>query len=106
MSKYGKWQSIPRERVPWYPTVDTEKCIGCRMCVSACPFGSMSFDETQRKVLKCDLCDGDPTCVKFCQHNALQYLDAAEQSKLKQTAFAEKLSGIMQRLASAMTEQK
>ena len=26
--------------------------------------------------LKCDLCDGDPQCVKFCPTEALQLTDA------------------------------
>jgi len=35
------------------------------MCVTACPFGAMSFDSIGKKVIKCDLCDGDPQCVRF-----------------------------------------
>jgi Fe-S-cluster-containing hydrogenase component 2 len=76
------------------------------MCVAICPFGAMDFDETNKKVFKCDLCDGEPMCVKFCQHKAIQYLSAAEQSKLKQAAIAERVSAIMNKLASAMDNTK
>ncbi len=99
-------KAISRDHKLGKVAVNYEACIGCRMCVAVCPFGSMRFDETQRKVIKCDLCDGDPTCVKFCQHKAIQYLDAADQSAMKQSAFAEKVSGIMQKIASAMSNQK
>jgi carbon-monoxide dehydrogenase iron sulfur subunit len=86
--------------------VNLDICIGCRMCIAICPFGCMQFDEISRKVFKCDLCDGDPACVKFCQHEALLYLDATQQSTLKQTATAEKISGIMHNIASAMASVK
>jgi carbon-monoxide dehydrogenase iron sulfur subunit len=86
--------------------VDYDICIGCRMCVAICPFGCMLFDEENRKVFKCDLCDGDPICVRFCEHQAIQYLNAAQQSTLKQAAIAEKVSGIMHRIASAMANAK
>lgn len=25
---------IPREKIPWYPTIDYDKCIGCLTCVN------------------------------------------------------------------------
>lgn len=83
--------------------VDYDVCIGCRMCVAVCPFGVMSFDGIGKKVITCDLCDGDPLCIKFCKYEALQYVDVSEQSIRKQRAAAEKLSGIMSKIATAMT---
>ena len=64
--------------------VDHELCVGCKMCVMSCPFGSMKYDIRKNKVVKCDLCDGDPTCVKFCDTQALQYVDADAINTLKQ----------------------
>ena len=86
--------------------IDYDTCIGCRMCVAICPFGCMLYDEIDKRVFKCDLCDGDPICVKFCQHEAIQYIDAAQESTLKQAAIAEKVSGIMHKIASAMANAK
>ncbi len=86
--------------------IDYNVCIGCRMCVAICPFGAMQYEGAGKKVFKCDLCDGDPVCVKFCQHDALKYFDAAQQGPLKQIAIAEKVSGIINKIASAMANIK
>jgi len=63
--------------------VDYDKCIGCRSCVAVCPFGAMNFNVIDRKVFKCDLCDGDPQCVRFCDMKAVDYKDATDVSILK-----------------------
>ena len=51
--------------------VDRGKCIGCRKCSEACPFGSITFSEEKARV--CDLCGGDPQCVKACPTGAVSY---------------------------------
>lgn len=75
--------------------VDYDKCIGCRMCVTVCPFGAISFDSTSRKVVKCDVCDGDPLCVRFCSYGALQYIEVSEQILAKQRDAAERVKDAM-----------
>ena len=55
--------------------IDRQKCVGCGMCVSACPFGAMKLDRHKAKSYKCDLCGGDPECVKVCEPAALVYAD-------------------------------
>jgi Fe-S-cluster-containing hydrogenase component 2 len=72
------------------------------MCIAVCPFGAMSFDTLGEKVIKCDLCDGEPVCVKFCETQAIQYVDASTLSIAKQREVAGKLSGIMQKIAAAI----
>jgi anaerobic carbon-monoxide dehydrogenase iron sulfur subunit len=54
------------------------RCIGCRTCVAACPFGNMLWDEGYHAVQKCDLCGGDPRCVPFCPTGALAWVPARE----------------------------
>ncbi len=77
--------------------IDYNRCIGCRMCVSACPFGGVGFDPVGKKVTKCDLCGGDPMCVKFCYTNALEYVDANALNVKKKREAAERLNEWTQR---------
>jgi carbon-monoxide dehydrogenase iron sulfur subunit len=81
-------------------TIDYDLCIGCKFCVAACPFGAMGIDPVAGKVIKCDLCDGDPTCVKFCETKALQYVDASTVNVTKMREAAEKLSELLRKSAA------
>jgi anaerobic carbon-monoxide dehydrogenase iron sulfur subunit len=72
--------------------VNYDVCIGCRSCVTVCPFGAMSFNVIDRQVLKCDLCDGDPQCVRFCDRKAVDFVSPDEVSIDKRRTAAERLS--------------
>lgn len=52
--------------------VDYEKCVGCKTCIATCPLGAVWFNSGAKKIIKCDLCNGDPVCVKFCQPKAIE----------------------------------
>jgi len=81
--------------------IDDAKCIGCRMCLSACPFGAPSVLPDTKKVVKCDLCSGEPQCVEFCEPRALQYMSAAKGKIQKQRKASQKLGEIVRIMSSA-----
>ncbi len=66
-------EAIYRDETLARVMVDYRRCISCRMCVAACPFGAMGFDVARQTVFKCDLCGGDPQCVRFCYPGALEF---------------------------------
>lgn len=63
--------------------IDDSRCIGCKTCTVACPFGHAHYDEASRVSAKCDYCDGDPECVRVCEPGALTYVHADESSQQK-----------------------
>ena len=95
--------AISREAALNRVAVNYDICIGCRMCVAACPFGAMAFDVLAKRVIKCDFCDGEPRCAEFCEVDAIQYLDAGQQSTIAQTSAADKFSGVLHKVTSAIS---
>ena len=73
-----------------------EKCIGCRNCVFVCPFGAVEWNEGQRSVLKCDLCQDiieegeDPACVTACPTNARRIITMEEAASERRKQAAER----------------
>jgi carbon-monoxide dehydrogenase iron sulfur subunit len=55
--------------------VQEERCIGCKMCMVACPFGVMGFHGDKKVAQNCDLCEGEPQCVKVCVYGALEFAE-------------------------------
>ena len=75
---------------------DEAKCIRCRMCVQACPFGNAVYDSLTNKILKCDTCDGDPECVLACPNQALEFTEDTISTRSRKKAFATKFKEAFQ----------
>lgn len=67
-------------------TIDEEGCTGCGLCADSCPYGVIWVDDLAHK---CDLCDGDPICVKFCPTKALVFEEREEGSYQRIIGFLE-----------------
>ena len=70
--------------------VSDERCVGCKVCTIACPFGTINYVSDTSKVAKCDLCGGEPACVKVCPQDALFYVDADTTGHERMRQWAEK----------------
>jgi len=46
---------------------DASKCNGCGLCIKACPGNVPHLHPKRNTILICDLCDGNPMCVKVCE---------------------------------------
>lgn len=48
---------------------EKSECTGCKVCADVCP--KAHFDEKSGTLIICDMCGGDPLCVKWCPEKAL-----------------------------------
>lgn len=77
--------------------VNTDICIGCKLCSWACPYGAREFDEDNGVMKKCTLCidriynetlpeaEREPACVATCPSRARHFGDLADpESKVSQ----------------------
>ena len=70
--------------------VNTDLCIGCKLCSWACPYGAREFDEDSGIMKKCTLCidriynqtlaeeERVPACVATCPANARHFGDLGD----------------------------
>ena len=83
--------------------VNESSCIQCFACVDTCPFGAIQVGPN-KEILKCDLCGGEPVCVKYCpprpgylfphlplpKQSCLQYAEPSSVRPNKRSTLAEK----------------
>ena len=82
--------------------VDYDKCIGCKYCSWACPYGAREIDENQKVMKKCTLCvdriydealpeaERKPACVLSCPANARLFGDVHDPDSEVSTAIRER----------------
>lgn len=58
------WHGIPRDEIPWYPTIDSEKCVSCGKCVDYCTLGTFAFEEKNGE--KKPIVKNPYNCVVLC----------------------------------------
>ena len=71
-----------------------DKCIGCKQCIMACPWGSIGLNSSAKEIIKCDNCEGDPACVKVCFAKALTFEEVEDVVLAKKQGVAVRLKEI------------
>ncbi|OQX00059.1 MAG: (Fe-S)-binding protein [Thiothrix lacustris] len=69
-----------------------DRCVGCKVCTIACPFGTVNYNSAIGKVTKCDLCGGDPQCAAACPTGAITYIDADATGLERMRSWADKIN--------------
>lgn len=72
------WHGIPRDQIPWNPTVDKGVCIGCTLCFATCGRGVYEWDTENRLPVVAaptNCMVGCTTCGTICPVQAIQFPD-------------------------------
>lgn len=75
--------------------VDQNLCVGCKTCISACPWGAPQWNPETGKVVKCDYCmdrldQGTlPACVSVCTTQCLNFGRVEERLPIRRRRHAE-----------------
>lgn len=78
---------VPRESIPWFPTVDTDLCAGCEDCFDFCASGVYEWDDQWgfpivTNPYNCVV--GCQACGKLCATEAITFPDRDEINALVQ----------------------
>lgn len=76
MATNDSWHGIPRKDIPWFPTVDSETCIGCTLCFLTCGRGVYEMQDNKSVVINPYNCMvGCGTCGTVCPTQAISFPD-------------------------------
>ncbi len=56
---------------PYYSVVDEDRCAGCRVCISVCPYNAITINERGFSEVNPALCKGCGTCTSTCPSGAI-----------------------------------
>jgi Fe-S-cluster-containing dehydrogenase component len=80
--------------------VDNETCITCGQCIDACPGRIPHMHPKEKHIVICDLCNGNPQCVKVCQEGNWNVLKTVERGDEPYKLYARKPDEITRDLAT------
>jgi len=84
--------SVARERIPWFPTIDFEACIGDQECVKFCRNGVFVWDELKNhpevlQPLNCVV--GCDACSQICPAEAISFPSKEELRRIMRALIQE-----------------
>jgi NAD-dependent dihydropyrimidine dehydrogenase PreA subunit len=73
--------SMSREKIPWFPTIDPDLCIGDKDCINFCKNNVLAFDEDTFKAIVVNPYNcvvGCDACSKICPQEAIKFPEKEE----------------------------
>jgi len=74
-------EAISKDETTGLVTLNRLRCVGCRSCVHVCPLGAPWFHVEEGVARKCDFCDGEPLCARYCSPKAMTVATREEARK-------------------------
>lgn len=77
--------------------VQSHLCVGCKACITACPWSVPQWDEAAGKAIKCDFCRDRvdaglrPACVTACTARALEFVTPNQASATARAAWGSRI---------------
>ena len=90
-------EAIHRPKADGPVLIEQDKCIGCKFCLMACPFGVIDISNDGKVMIKCDLCiertkaGQEPACVEACPTKALKLANEKDFLAQKRRLAAQEL---------------
>jgi NAD-dependent dihydropyrimidine dehydrogenase PreA subunit len=87
---------VPREKIPWYPTIDYEKCTSCLTCVGFCRNGVYATKGNPGNPLVANPYNcvvGCSSCETMCPNGAISFPSREEIVELIKRLRREMSSG-------------
>lgn len=84
--KFDKWHGIDRKEIPWFPTINYDKCIGCNLCFVSCGRMVYEYDEDKKKPVVANPYNclvGCSTCGTICPVDAIDFPDPSIIKKIE-----------------------
>lgn len=78
--------------------VEQDLCIGCKACITACPWGTPQWNRETGKAFKCHYCKDrldeglQPACVTGCTTAALKWVAPSESTQMRREQFAKAIA--------------
>ncbi len=94
----GAMQKRPKDGIVF---VDQALCVGCKSCISACPWGAPQWNYETGKAVKCDYCKSrvdqglEPACVGKCITKCLHFGTGSQPAHLLRERYARSVAALV-----------
>ncbi len=91
----GAMQKRPKDGIVF---VDESLCVGCKSCMTACPWGAPQWNSETGKAVKCDYCMDrvdsglKPACVTKCITQCLHFGEAKDLPNVRREKYAREVA--------------